>query len=90
VNSLKTSSKKRERLTTGISGLDSMLGGGLLQGSAVLVSGAPGVGKTTLGLQYLVTGASLGVGPAGLGSRRQTTSALYLAGSFPKEPGISR
>jgi circadian clock protein KaiC len=60
VNSLKTSSKKRERLTTGISGLDSMLGGGLLQGSAVLVSGAPGVGKTTLGLQYLVTGASLG------------------------------
>jgi circadian clock protein KaiC len=60
VNSLKTFSKKRERLTTGISGLDSMLGGGLLQGSAALVSGAPGVGKTTLGLQYLVTGASLG------------------------------
>jgi circadian clock protein KaiC len=36
-----------------------MLGGGPLQGSAVLVSGAPGVGKTTLGLQYLVAGASL-------------------------------
>lgn len=52
--------RKRERLTTGIPGLDSMLGGGLLESSAVLVSGAPGVGKTTLGLQYLVTGASLG------------------------------
>jgi circadian clock protein KaiC len=37
-----------------------MLGGGLLEGSAVLVSGAPGVGKTTLGLQYLVTGARMG------------------------------
>ena len=52
--------RKRQRLTTGISGLDSMLGGGLLEGSAVLVSGAAGVGKTTLGLQYLVAGASLG------------------------------
>jgi circadian clock protein KaiC len=52
--------RKRARLTTGIPGLDSMLGGGLLQGSAALAIGAPGVGKTTLGLQYLVTGASLG------------------------------
>ncbi len=52
--------RKRERLTTGIPGLDSMLGGGLLESSAVLVSGAPGVGKTTLGLQYLVTGANNG------------------------------
>jgi circadian clock protein KaiC len=52
--------RKRGRITTGISGLDSMLGGGLVEGSAVLVSGAPGVGKTTLGLQYLVTGANQG------------------------------
>jgi len=49
--------RKRGRVTTGIPGLDSMLGGGLVEGSAVLISGAPGVGKTTLGLQYLVSGA---------------------------------
>ena len=55
-----TSIRQRQRLTTGIPGLDSMVGGGLLEGSAVLVSGAPGVGKTTLGLQYLVAGANRG------------------------------
>ncbi|UCC86230.1 MAG: AAA family ATPase [Anaerolineales bacterium] len=55
-----TSVAKRQRIPTGIPGLDSMLGGGLLETSAVLVSGAPGVGKTTLGMQYLVNGAQLG------------------------------
>lgn len=52
--------RKRQRVTTGVPGLDSMLGGGLLEGSTLLVSGAPGAGKTTLGLQYLVAGATQG------------------------------
>jgi len=52
--------RQRQRIPTGVPGLDAMLGGGLLEGSAVLVSGAPGVGKTTLGLQYLVHGAEQG------------------------------
>jgi circadian clock protein KaiC len=37
-----------------------MLGGGLIEESAVLLSGAPGVGKTTFGLQYLVNGVDFG------------------------------
>jgi len=45
------------RIATGITGLDEMLSGGFVQGSAVLVRGAPGCGKTSLGLQYLVHGA---------------------------------
>jgi circadian clock protein KaiC len=48
---------KTERVATGIPGLDEMLSGGFLQGSAVLMRGAPGTGKTTVGLQYLVHGA---------------------------------
>ena len=46
------------RTRTGIAGLDEMLDGGLMPGSAVLVKGAPGTGKTTLGLQYLVHGTT--------------------------------
>jgi len=45
------------RVSTGIAGLDEMLRGGLLPGSMVLVRGAPGTGKTSLALQFLVHGA---------------------------------
>jgi len=38
-----------ERISTGVPRLDYMLAGGLFRGSAVLVSGAAGTGKTTLG-----------------------------------------
>jgi DNA repair protein RadA/Sms len=39
------------RVMTGIGELDRVLGGGLMQGSAVLVGGEPGIGKSTLMLQ---------------------------------------
>jgi len=48
------------RVATGVRGLDTMLAGGLLPGTAVLVEGAPGTGKTTLGLQFLWEGATHG------------------------------
>lgn len=51
---------KKERLSFGAPALDKMLGGGLLAGSTTLISGAPGIGKTTLGLQFLVTGIQAG------------------------------
>ncbi len=46
-----------KRVPTGVAGLDEMLHGGLLPGTAMLVRGAPGTGKTLLGLQFLVQGA---------------------------------
>ena len=39
---------RHERLSTGIGELDSVLGGGLVPGSLVLIGGAPGIGKSTL------------------------------------------
>ncbi len=49
---------KKKRVSTGVSGLDDMISGGFLPGSAVLLQGAPGTGKTSLALQYLVHGAT--------------------------------
>lgn len=48
------------RLSSGIDGLDPLLGGGLIERSVTLVEGSPGVGKTTLALQFLLEGASHG------------------------------
>ena len=41
----------KERLQTGFRELDRVLGGGIVQGSLVLVGGDPGIGKSTLLLQ---------------------------------------
>lgn len=45
------STNEDERVRTGIEELDRVLGGGIVQGSLVLVGGDPGIGKSTLLLQ---------------------------------------
>ncbi len=44
-------SENRIRLSTGLSELDRTLGGGLVDGSVILIGGDPGIGKSTLILQ---------------------------------------
>ena len=48
------------RLASGIEELDRVLGGGLVPGSAVLVGGDPGIGKSTLALQLAAAIAATG------------------------------
>lgn len=48
------------RLTSGIGELDSVLGGGLVHGSVSLISGEPGIGKSTLLLQATAAFAKKG------------------------------
>jgi len=50
----------RERLLSGVEGLDRMLNGGVYRRSVTLVEGASGIGKTTLCLHFLVTNAQKG------------------------------
>ncbi|MCB1717648.1 MAG: AAA family ATPase, partial [Candidatus Competibacteraceae bacterium] len=59
--------EEHTRLSTGISELDRVLGGGLVSGSVVLIGGDPGIGKSTILLQT----------QAVLAETRQT---LYVSG----------
>ncbi len=47
---------KRERVSTGVSGVDDILGGGYLPESATLVRGPPGSGKSIFTLHFLAAG----------------------------------
>jgi len=57
---LKTEENAPPRRATGIAEFDRVCGGGLVPGSALLVGGDPGVGKSTLILQALATYAKSG------------------------------
>jgi KaiC/GvpD/RAD55 family RecA-like ATPase len=46
------------RQSTGVPGLDTLLGGGLIPGTLTVVVGATGIGKTQLGLQFAHAGSS--------------------------------
>ena len=66
-----------KRMTSGIKGFDEMIGGGFWPGSVVLVRGAPGTGKTLMGLQFLVHGAMKHNEPGLLISFEEFPDSLY-------------
>lgn len=49
-----------ERIPTGVKGLDELIEGGLIPGRVYLITGPPGSGKTTFGMQFLLEGARRG------------------------------
>jgi len=56
---LNTKSEQQEaRIVSGISEIDRVLGGGIVNGSLVLIGGDPGIGKSTLMLQMLAAANS--------------------------------
>jgi circadian clock protein KaiC len=57
---IKPTTARPERLSSGIDGIDDILGGGLTPHRMYLVEGAPGTGKTTFALQFLLKGAAEG------------------------------
>ncbi len=65
-----------ERVPTGIDGLDELLHGGLLRGTAALVVGDPGVGKTVTALHFVLNGAVRG------------EPSVYI--SFQEDPNVFR
>jgi len=51
---------KPERQPTGVPGMDEMIGGGIIAGDAVLLTGPAGSGKSTIATQFIVSGLSQG------------------------------
>ena len=49
-----------QKCTSGVAGLDDILGGGFPRGCLYLIEGRPGAGKTTLALQFLLEGGRIG------------------------------
>jgi circadian clock protein KaiC len=49
-----------DRVSSGVAGLDTMLGGGVPRASATVVQGATGTGKTLLAMHFLLDGARRG------------------------------
>lgn len=47
------------KVKTAIPGLDELIEGGYVENDVILVTGGPGAGKTTFGVQYLVGGVTL-------------------------------
>lgn len=69
-----------ERVSTGVAGLDAMLGGGLPRSTTTIVLGGTGTGKTLLGLQFLLDGA-----------RRAEPGILFTLEETPEQlRGIAR
>jgi DNA repair protein RadA/Sms len=79
-----------KRFETGIGELDRTLGGGIVPGSAILIGGEPGIGKSTLVLQALAELAATGktlvyvTGEESLDQIRMRASRLGLAGASLK------
>jgi circadian clock protein KaiC len=78
-----------KKATTGITGLDEILHGGLPRGRTTLIEGGPGSGKTVMGLQSLVNGARLRNEPGIFvafeeGSQRIVANAAHFGWNLPE------
>ncbi len=73
------------RRTTGIAELDRVTGGGLVPGSAILVGGDPGIGKSTLLLQAAAALAGAGIRAAYISGEESVDQIRLRAGRLGLE-----
>jgi circadian clock protein KaiC len=80
--------QKRERLSTGVPGMDEMIGGGVIAGDAVMLTGPAGSGKSTVATQFMVAG--LRNGETGVIAVFEEYPEEYLARADTRDPDIGR
>jgi circadian clock protein KaiC len=79
--------QKRERLSTGVAALDEMMGGGVISGDAVLLTGPAGSGKSTVATQFMMAG--LEKGESGVIAIFEEYPEEYLSRANLRNPTIS-
>lgn len=79
-------SDRVERVSTGISGLDEMIGEGFWRGSTTLVAGPTGSGKTLIGLHFICDGVTKGERGVFLGLQENPTQLARTMQNFGWEP----
>ncbi len=82
----KRAPQKRGRLSTGVRGLDEMIGGGVVSGDAVMLTGPAGSGKSTVATQFMVAG--LAKGESGVIAIFEEYPEEYLARANARNPHI--
>ncbi|HEX7770476.1 MAG TPA: ATPase domain-containing protein, partial [Dokdonella sp.] len=73
---------RKEAISSGIAGLDALLGGGIDRGAATLIVGAPGSGKSTVALQFVAAAAARGDHAAIFTFEESRSSLLARAGAI--------
>jgi len=76
----------RQRLSTGVPGMDEMIGGGVIAGDAVMLTGPAGSGKSTIATQFIAEG--LRKGETGVIAVFEEYPEDYLARADVRNPDI--
>ena len=66
--------QERKRLSTGVPGMDEMIGGGIVAGDAVMLTGPAGSGKSTVATQFISEGL-----------RQGETSVIAVFEEYPED-----
>jgi circadian clock protein KaiC len=80
--------QKRDRLSTGVPGIDAMMGGGVISGDAVMLTGPAGSGKSTVATQFIVAG--LAAGETGVIAVFEEYPEEYLARADARNPDVGK
>ena len=78
----------RERLSTGVHGLDEMIGGGVIAGDAIMLTGPAGSGKSTVANQFMAAG--LAQGETGVIAVFEEYPEEYLVRAAARDPDVGR
>ncbi|HEX6251741.1 MAG TPA: ATPase domain-containing protein [Gemmatimonadaceae bacterium] len=78
----------RERLSTGVQGLDEMIGGGVIAGDAIMLTGPAGSGKSTVATQFMAAG--LAQGETGVIAVFEEYPEEYLVRAAARDPEVGR